>query len=216
MGPLGILLIMVIPVCVLIGYYINTKNNERMKLIERGVNPDEELNISDYRKQTSLKNGILFLSLGLGLFIGHLIVINFENLDSFITYATMLLIFGGIGFLINYFIIKKALQAKIQRIDDDMFTSNIVGEHLAKKKNIKGIQFNNFLNIIIGLSAVIMSTGIVLLIKQSNTWIKEIGLTENHGLLLLTLSFLFLIFKLMEEFFSSKSITYPIQNNVLN
>ena len=82
------------------------KNKERMKLIEQGINPDEGLNISEYRKQTNLKNGVLFLSLGLGLFIGHLIVINYKRMDDLITYVTMLLIFGGIGFLINYTIIK--------------------------------------------------------------------------------------------------------------
>ena len=107
MGPLLILVIIVFPVCGLIGYYMKTKNQERMKLIEQGVNPDEGLSISEYRKQTNLKNGVLFLALGLGLFAGHLLVINFEQMDSFITYTTMLLIFGGLGFLINYMIVKK-------------------------------------------------------------------------------------------------------------
>jgi len=106
MGPLLIIFIIAIPVCIIVGYYINTKNKERMKLIEQGVNPDEGLSISEYRKQSNLKNGVLFLSLGLGLFIGHLLVINYEQMDYFITYATMLLIFGGIGFLINYMILK--------------------------------------------------------------------------------------------------------------
>jgi len=106
MAPLGILVIIAFPICGLIGYYIKTKNQERIKLIEQGINPDEGLSISDYRKQTNLKNGVLFLSLGLGLFIGHLIVINYELMDKFITYLTMLMIFGGIGFLINYMIMK--------------------------------------------------------------------------------------------------------------
>ena len=106
MGPLGILVIIAFPICGLIGYYMKTKNQERMKLIEKGINPDEGLSISEYRKQTNLKNGVLFLSLGLGLFMGHVLVINFEIMDELITYATMLLIFGGIGFLINYKIIK--------------------------------------------------------------------------------------------------------------
>lgn len=106
MGLLGILLIIAFPVCGLIGYYIKTKNEERLKLIEHGVNPDEGLSILEYRKQTNLKNGVLFLSLGFGLLIGHLLVINYEQMDNFITYATMLLIFGGIGFLINYRIMK--------------------------------------------------------------------------------------------------------------
>lgn len=77
-----------------------------MKLIEKGLNPDEGLSISEHRKQTFLQNGVLFVSLGLGLIIGHILVINYEILDNFIIYVTTLLIFGGIGFLINYAIIK--------------------------------------------------------------------------------------------------------------
>jgi len=75
MGLLGFLVIIIFPVCGLIGYYLKTKNHERMKLIEQGVNPDEGLTISEYRKQANLKNGVLFLTLGLGLFIGHLLAI---------------------------------------------------------------------------------------------------------------------------------------------
>lgn len=77
-----------------------------MKLIDQGINPDEGITISEYRKQTTLKNGVLFLALGLGLLTGHLLVLNYEVLDGVITYMIMLLIFGGIGFLINYMIIK--------------------------------------------------------------------------------------------------------------
>jgi len=106
MAPLTILLIIAFPICGLIGYYIKTKNQERMKLIEKGVNPDEELSVSEYRKQSNLKNGILFLSLGLGLIAGHLLVINFEVLDKFVVYVSSILIFGGIGFLISYFLLK--------------------------------------------------------------------------------------------------------------
>jgi hypothetical protein len=106
MGPLLLLLIIAIPVCGLIGYYIQTKNHERIKLIEKGLNPDNGLNISEYRKQTNLKNGILLISLAFGLFVGHLLVISFDGLDSFITYLSLLLLFGGIGFLINFFILR--------------------------------------------------------------------------------------------------------------
>ncbi len=105
---LPIFLITGLIVCGLIVYYIITKNQERIKLIEKGLNPDEGLSISEYRKQTSLKNGVLFISLGLGLLIGHLLTISYDSMDKFITYLTMLLIFGGIGFLINYMIIKRS------------------------------------------------------------------------------------------------------------
>ena len=93
-------------VCILIVYYIRTKNQERMKLIDLGLNPDEGLNVSEYRKQSSLQNGILFVSLGLGLFTGHLLVINYEIMDELITYLISLLLFCGIGFLVNFLIIR--------------------------------------------------------------------------------------------------------------
>jgi hypothetical protein len=106
MGPLTLLFIIAFPVCGLIGYYMQTKNHERIKLIEKGLNPDEGLNISEYRKQTNLKNGVLLVSLAIGLFVGHLLVISYDKLDSFITYLSMLLLFGGIGFLINFLILR--------------------------------------------------------------------------------------------------------------
>jgi ribose/xylose/arabinose/galactoside ABC-type transport system permease subunit len=106
MGPLLLLLIIAFPVCGLIGYYIKTKNQERIKLIEKGLNPDEGLNISEYQKQTNLKYGVLLVSLAIGLFVGHLLVISYDKLDSFITYLSMLLLFGGIGFLINFLILR--------------------------------------------------------------------------------------------------------------
>jgi len=106
MGPLSILVIIAFPVCGLIGYYMKTKNQERMKLIELGINPDEGLNISEYRKQTNLKNGVLFISLGIGLLVAHFLVQHIGLIDRFIAYSSMLLIFGGFGFIINYIIIK--------------------------------------------------------------------------------------------------------------
>jgi hypothetical protein len=106
MGPLTLLLIIAFPVCGLIGYYMKTKNQERIKLIEKGINPDDGINITDYRKQTNVRNGVLFISLAVGLFAGHLLVINIEKLDSFITYLSMLMLFGGIGFLINFLILR--------------------------------------------------------------------------------------------------------------
>lgn len=102
------LLVITVLVSLVIGYYMKTKNQERLRMIDKGINPDGELSISEYRKQTNLKNGILLISLGVGLLIAHILVISIDKLDSFLTYVTMLLIFGGIGFLINYSIIKRS------------------------------------------------------------------------------------------------------------
>ncbi|MEN8187309.1 MAG: DUF6249 domain-containing protein [Bacteroidota bacterium] len=78
-----ILPIIAVVVIGLILYYIRTKNQERLKLIEKGINPDGQ-SIVEFRKQTSLKNAVLFISLSLGLFLGHLLTISFEQLDDFI------------------------------------------------------------------------------------------------------------------------------------
>ena len=96
--------------------------------------------------------------------------------------------------------IKKALQDNIQRIDDNLFTDRILAKHLADKKIIKNSVFMNFLPMIIGLSTVILSIGLVVLMRQNNNWINEIGFTENHGMIILTISIIFLIYKLIEEF----------------
>ncbi len=105
----GLFLFIGIPILLLIAYYIKTKNRERMQMIEKGINPDAGLNVSQYRQHSSLKNGILFLFFGLGLLVGQLLVIFVDSIDKFFAHLIMLLIFGGIGFLINYMIIQKWL-----------------------------------------------------------------------------------------------------------
>lgn len=95
--------------------------------------------------------------------------------------------------------IKEAFQQNMQRIKDDSFTNSIVTKHLADKKIIRTKAFVNFLPMIIGLSTVIISIGLVALIRQNNDWIREIGFTGTHGLIVLIISFIFLICKLMEE-----------------
>ena len=105
MGPLvlfSVAVLVALLVSGLVFYYIRTKNQERIKLIENGINPDEGIQISDIRKQSNLKNGILFLSFGVGLSLAHFMILNYDLDGSFIIYLAMLLIFGGIGFLINH------------------------------------------------------------------------------------------------------------------
>ena len=86
--------------------------------------------------------------------------------------------------------IKNTIRDNIQRIDDDSFTKRIVENHLTKKQIIQVNPFANFLPLILGLSFLIISLGFVLLIRQNNDWITEIGLTENHGLIIFSLTLL--------------------------
>ncbi len=109
MEILGIIAIVVLPICGLILFYIKTKNKERIKLIEKGINPDEGLDVTEYRKQNYVKNGVFLLSIGVGLLVPHIPgpTGNFFTVNKFINMVISLLIFGGIGFLINYRILKR-------------------------------------------------------------------------------------------------------------
>lgn len=102
--------------------------------------------------------------------------------------------------------LKKILQSKMLRINDDSFTDRIVKIHLAKKQEVKSRPFINFMSLIIGLSAVIVSIGLVILLRQNNEWINEIGLNEQHGLILFVLSIMFLIYKWIEEFTAPSNV----------
>ena len=98
MGPLFwfypvITVIIVIIVASVIGYFVKTVNQQKISMIEKGMNPDGDLSVSEYRKQNNLKNGILLLSLGVGLFTGHVLVLTIHKLDHFLTYLTMVLVF---------------------------------------------------------------------------------------------------------------------------
>lgn len=96
-------------------------------------------------------------------------------------------------------IIRKTLKKYIHRIDDDSFTQSIVKAHLEKKAATAPKPFINFSSLIVGLSVFIASIGLVLLIRYNGEWIYETGMTEHHGILILTISLLFLVFKWLEE-----------------
>lgn len=109
--------------------------------------------------------------------------------------------------------IKNTIRDNIQGIDDDSFTQRIVENHLTKKQIIQVKPFANFLSCILGLSFLIISLGFELLIKQNNDWITKIGITENHGLIIVALSITFLIYKLMEEFTTPSNASNRITAN---
>ena len=96
--------------------------------------------------------------------------------------------------------IKKTLKFNMQHIDDEMFTKNIINKHLANRKITKSKPFVNFLPIIIGLSSVLISIGIAFVARQKYDWIAGTGLSEIHGLILLMISIICLLYKSVEEF----------------
>ena len=94
----------------IIFWYLYIKHKERTKLMDMGLSPQEA---REYFKETerrpknpysSLKWGILLTMIGIGLFIG--IILDEMGFKDSLT-GVMVLIFGGIGFLIYYFVIRK-------------------------------------------------------------------------------------------------------------
>lgn len=100
----------------IIFWAIQSKHRERMKLIDKGLTPEEvrayytEGEKKPKNPYSTLKWGILFAFLGLGLFVSYILSEGYDMNDSFTTPA-LLLLFGGIGFIV-YFIIASSKMKK--------------------------------------------------------------------------------------------------------
>lgn len=93
---------------VIILWYLYSRHRERMRLIEKGLTPEE---VKSYFTETkkpknpyaALKWGILFLFVGLGIFISN-ILYNVYDLDEGVGVG-IVFIFGGMGLVMYYIII---------------------------------------------------------------------------------------------------------------
>ena len=97
----------------LIFWFLYIKHKERTKLMDMGLSPQEA---RDYFKEqerkpknplSSLKWGILLSMIGLGLFIG--ILLDEAGFKDELT-GVMVLLFGGLGFIIYYFVASSKLR----------------------------------------------------------------------------------------------------------
>lgn len=79
---------------------IEAKNKERLKLIEKGMDPS----IANTKPDNGpiLLSGLLFSGIGFGAFIGYMISLCFQQ-DRNILIIALTILFGGVG-LISYFI----------------------------------------------------------------------------------------------------------------
>ena len=105
---------------VIIFWWLYTRHRERMRLIEKGLAPEEvksyfssSNSVSKPRNAfSSLKWGILITFLGLGIFIANMLEDKFNMSDGMTT--GLVFVFGGVGFILYYVLVKNKLTDKNQ------------------------------------------------------------------------------------------------------
>jgi uncharacterized membrane protein YecN with MAPEG domain len=110
MGPMvGVIIVFIIFVSItglILGViYLRNRNQERMKILEKGADPS--VLKSEIRRggNVSLKIGIFFIAIALGIIIGSLIA-NYTYIfpESAVAYFSSIFLFGGLSLLIVQFI----------------------------------------------------------------------------------------------------------------
>ncbi|MBS1514870.1 MAG: hypothetical protein JSS63_07550 [Bacteroidetes bacterium] len=98
---------------VIIFWWLYTKHRERMRLIEKGLTPEEvksyfsEANNKPKNPYSTLKWGILITFLGAGIFVANLLEDKFNMGDGMTT--GLVFIFAGLGFLLYYVLVKSKI-----------------------------------------------------------------------------------------------------------
>ena len=102
--------------CAMIFGIVYLKSRDNMAMIEKGMNPKEFANRpAPYR---NLKNGLLFMGAGLGLFLAYLLdeYVLIQRGDNPAIYFSLIAIGGGIGLISSYRVEKKELLDKESRV----------------------------------------------------------------------------------------------------
>ena len=91
--------------------FYSTRNKERMALIEKGAdaslfNTGRESIKFSWNKFT-LKIGMLFIVIALGILVGAILSVN-EILDDDVNYPAMIFLFGGLSLVLFYLIDRKS------------------------------------------------------------------------------------------------------------
>ena len=97
-------LIIPITVFITIGFvfyvFITNRTKERLFQIEKGVDSDLFNTNSKDRKYNLLIFGLLFLSIGIGVFLGFFL--SELGMDSGVSYNGSIFICGGVGLILGY------------------------------------------------------------------------------------------------------------------
>lgn len=93
--------------------FFDGRHRERIAMIEKGVNPADFKGVSwlqtlKVNPLASLKWGLLALFVGIGVFVGRIVTLQFDMRDS--AYPASMLVFGGIALIIFYLIASRKLK----------------------------------------------------------------------------------------------------------
>lgn len=85
-------------------FFFRARNQEHMALIEKGMHPKEPVRKKNGSSNAlkTLKTGIFFIGIALGLFFGHLMA-KFTIINGVISYFMMILLMGGIALIFAYY-----------------------------------------------------------------------------------------------------------------
>ncbi len=99
---------------IIIFWWLYTKHRERMRLIEKGLTPDEvkayfaDSNTKPRNPYSSLKWGILLTFLGIGIFLANLLEEMYDIEDGVM--MGIIVLCAGLGFLVYYAVVSSKLK----------------------------------------------------------------------------------------------------------
>ena len=86
--------------------FLNTRNKERLSLIEKGADASLFATKKNHRSNLTLKFGMLAVGIGVGILIASLLE-SYTVLDEEVAYPSMIFLFGGMFLVANAMIEKK-------------------------------------------------------------------------------------------------------------
>ena len=86
--------------------FLNTRNKERMSLIEKGADASLFATKKNHRSNLTLKFGMLAVGIGVGILIASILE-TYTILDEEVAYPSMIFLFGGLFLVANAMIEKK-------------------------------------------------------------------------------------------------------------
>lgn len=111
---LGILCAIALPIIlVILSVYwtVTSKHKEKMAMIERGIDPNENDPERKPNRYGSLRNGLLMIGLAIGTIAGIFLARTMrEEYEMFLIIVAMIVVCGGIAFTSYFFISKKLME----------------------------------------------------------------------------------------------------------